>query len=44
MSIRLAIVGCAGGRGSWFAAQAAAHPDFRIVALVDRLTEAATGP
>lgn len=35
------IVGCGGNRGSWFAAQMASHPEFRVTALVDRLPEAA---
>lgn len=39
--IRIVIAGCAGGRGSWFTSQAASHPDFSIVGLVDRLPDAA---
>jgi predicted dehydrogenase len=39
--IRIVIAGCAGGRGSWFTSQAAAHPDFVLVGLVDRLPDAA---
>ncbi len=41
MRIAVAIVGCGGGRGRWFAMQAAAHPAFRITAFVDHLTETA---
>ncbi len=37
----LIIVGAAGGRGRWFVQQAAHHPAFRVVALVDRLPAAA---
>lgn len=39
--IRLAIAGCAGGRGSWFAGEAARHPDFVVTSLVDPVLEAA---
>lgn len=40
-AIRLIIVGCGGGRGAWFTQQAAQHPGYRLVALVDALPAAA---
>ena len=39
--IRVAIVGAGGGRGRWFAGEAARNPRFEVVALVDTLAEAA---
>jgi predicted dehydrogenase len=40
-SIDIIVVGCAGGRGSWFTQQISKHPSYRISALVDSLTEGA---
>jgi predicted dehydrogenase len=39
--VSIAIIGCAGNRGSWFTGQLARHPAFRVTALVDRLPDAA---
>ncbi len=39
--IRIIVAGAGGGRGSWFTAQLARHPGYKVVALVDRLPEAA---
>jgi len=40
-TIDIIIVGCAGGRGSWFTRELAAHPGYRITGLVDTLTQGA---
>jgi len=39
--IRIIVAGAGGGRGSWFTAQLARHPRYQVVALVDRLPDAA---
>jgi predicted dehydrogenase len=39
--IHIVVAGAGGGRGSWFTAQLARHAGYRVVALVDRLPEAA---
>ena len=39
-AIRIIVVGCGGGRGSWFVEQLAGRQDYRIVALVDQLPAA----
>lgn len=39
--IQVAIIGAAGGRGSWFVQRLAEHGSFSIVGLVDTMTEAA---
>lgn len=39
--IRIAVVGCGGGRGAWFVGQLCRHPAYQITALVDLWPQAA---
>lgn len=40
-SIRIMIIGAGGSRGRWFVSQLSGHKDFKVVALVDQLPDAA---